>query len=234
MAEALDPELVFDRLVVGAGNQLAVAAAHQAAEAPGRSYNPLVIHGPSGTGKTHLLSAIAHRAAEVDPGLRIHFERMDSLADRLASAIVAGQPSRVWREMGAVGMLLVDDLHLVAGKPRTQEELLRALDSMIRSGVQVVATATAPPHEIPALDERLVQRLSAGLTLDVAAPDDEFGSFLTDISTAVAAAVETTPETPQSPPVPEAEAPVDPWFLDREKFVWSWVSLDDRLIETLD
>ena len=129
MSDELDPRMVFDRLVVGTGNRLAAAAARRAAEAPGRSYNPRVIHGAPGLGKTHLLRAVAHRAAQVDPELRVHLEGMESLVDRLTASIAAGTLEEFREAIGQVGLLLIDDLQNAAGKVRTQEELLRALDA---------------------------------------------------------------------------------------------------------
>lgn len=173
MSDALDPGMVFDRLVIGAGNRLAAAAARRAAEAPGRSYNPLVIHGAPGLGKTHLLAAIAHRAQVIDPDLHVHYEGVDSLVDRLTASIAAGTVEEFRAAVGRVGLLLLDDLQHVAGKARTQEELLLALDALVQAGGQVVIASDHAPHEIPALDARLASRLSAGLTVDVTPPDAE-------------------------------------------------------------
>ena len=173
MGKTVEGRMVFERLVVGVGNRLAAAAARRAAEAPGRSYNPLVIHGAPGLGKTHLLRAVAHRAAQVDPELRVHLEGMESLVDRLTASIAAGTLEEFREAIGQVGLLLIDDLQNAAGKVRTQEELLRALDAMVLAGGQVVIASDRPPHEIPALDARLASRLSAGLTVDVTAPDAE-------------------------------------------------------------
>jgi chromosomal replication initiator protein len=230
---SLDPRMTFDRLVVAPGNRVAVGAARRAAEAPGRSYNPLVIHGPAGLGKTHLLHAIGQRAREVEPELSIRLEEMGEFARRLNAHLSAGTLHQFRAGFRDAGLLLLDDLHLVAGKARTQEELLRLLDETVAAGGQVVLTADLPPQEIPALDARLASRLSAGLTVDLAPvelgalspgePADEFGAFLSDISTAVAAVVESAPAEP--------EVATDGWFLDREKFAWDWVSIDDRAIE---
>jgi hypothetical protein len=398
MLTELDPRMVFDRFIVGPANRLAATAARRTAESPGTSYNPLFISGPPGVGKTHLLTAIGHLARAVEPDLYVHFESVDTFIDRLTVAITDGTVDEFRKATGQSGLFLLDDLQHVAGAARTQEELLLTFDVMLEQGGQVVIAADRPPHEIPALDDRLSARLAGGLIVDMSPPesdtrlailaqmledrgtklrpdlvqavgrlpmesvadlrdamervleavdagnapepdevealvglgrteaaarmDSEFGQFLSDISTAVAAVVETAPwrrriaqailrwegegirtrrleaaldadsapdvdgllatfardvarlrevgrEMPMPPGDPllltdpdrlaEAEdllvksraatrpprpapapAPVaagspktaaDPWFLDREKLAWSWLALEDRIVE---
>lgn len=173
MIHSLDSQLVFDRFVVGAGNRLAAAAARRAAESPGRSYNPLVICGPSGLGKTHLLMAVGHMARALEPELVVHYEPLESFVDRLTSSIAAGTVDE-FREAGAgADLLLLDDLQDVAGKARTQEELVRIWERMVQRGAQVVVASDRLPQEIPALDARLASRLAGGLTVEVTPPDAE-------------------------------------------------------------
>lgn len=161
-----DPGLSFENLVVGSPNRVAAAAARRAAEAPGGSYNPLLICGPAGVGKTHLLCAIAAQARAVDPEIRLHYESVASFVDRLTSRISAGALKEFRESFGGLDLLLLDDLQQAAGMARTQEELSLTLDELVRRGAQVVVTADRLPHEIPALDEKLAGRLASGLLVD--------------------------------------------------------------------
>jgi hypothetical protein len=173
MPPTLDPQLVFERYIVGSGNRLAAAAARRAAEAPGRSYNPLVVCGPPGLGKTHLLTAIGHLAHAVDPELVVRYEPADAFVDRLTSSISAGTVEQLREASTGVGLWLLDDLQNLGGKARTQEELLRIWEAMIARGAQIVVALDRPLAEVPALDGRLASRLAGGLSVDISAPDSE-------------------------------------------------------------
>jgi chromosomal replication initiator protein len=153
MATSLDARFTFDTLVVGPANSLAVAAGRRVAEAPGEAYNPLFIHGGSGLGKTHLLTAIGHEAR------------------RLAGVdVVYLTPERPF-ESAARGVVLLDDAQLLGGERETQEELVREWDAHVAAGGQLVLASDRPPHEIYGLDSRLLGRLAAGLIVDLAPPD---------------------------------------------------------------
>jgi chromosomal replication initiator protein len=173
MSFELDPRFTFESFVVGASNRLAAAAARRAAESPGTSYNPLVIYSGSGLGKTHLLNSVAHLAISVQPELNVRYEPIEQLVDRVTAAISGGGLDGFREEYLAVDLLLLDDIQFLAGKGRTQEELLRVWDEMARSGAQVVLASDRPPQEIDGLDARLLSRLSGGLIVDLAAPELE-------------------------------------------------------------
>lgn len=167
----LDPAFRFDALVVDAGNRVAAAAARRVAESPGRSYNPLVIAGPTGVGKTHLLGAIAHQARAVDGEITVLYETMDQLVDRLTTSIAANRLEEFRGAFAGLDLLLLDDLQQAAGKARTQEELSRVVEDLVARGAQVVVAADRFPQDIPAFDARLGARLASGLVVDVAPPD---------------------------------------------------------------
>lgn len=173
MSTPLDPQLVFDRFVVGTGNRLAAAAARRVAESPGSSYNPLVISGAPGLGKTHLLHAIGALARALEPERYVHFEAIDDFVDRLTTSISAGTLDEFREATERMSLVLLDDLQSVAGKVRTQEELLRTWEILLQRGSQVVVTADRPPQEIPALDARLASRLAGGLIVDIGPPGPE-------------------------------------------------------------
>ncbi|MBV9774678.1 MAG: ATP-binding protein [Gemmatimonadetes bacterium] len=173
MTPVLDPRFTFDSFVVGPSNRLAAAAARRAGESPGTSYNPLVVYGNSGLGKTHLLHAVGHLALAVRPELRVSYETVEELVDRITAALSAGALDEFRADAAAVDLLLLDDLQLLAGKGRTQEELLRGWDEMTRGGAQMVLASDRPPQEIEGLDARLVSRLSGGLIVDLTPPEVE-------------------------------------------------------------
>jgi hypothetical protein len=389
MNPPLDPRLVFDRFVIGPGNLLAATAARRVAESPGRSYNPLVVSGGPGVGKTHLLTAIAHLAREVDPDILVQAESAEEFVDRLTASIADGTVGEMREASATAGLWIFDDLQALAGKTRSQEELAALWESARARGTQLVVSVDRPLTELGALDRRLASRLDEGLTVDLGPPDratrlailrqlsaegghalakevlealaalpienvrelssalervvvhaesggpveasdvarvvgieaaaetpeGEFAGFLTDISSAVAAVVETAPwrrelaeailrwegegvrtrrleaaldaesapdvegllrgfardvarlrelartlpAAPADPallsdpdrldelealaaassrPAPAAPRPpanpaerIDPWFLNRARFAWDWVSLEERIIE---
>lgn len=173
MITELDPRFVFDRFVVGPANRLAATAARRTAQAPGSSYNPLVICGPPGLGKTHLLHALGALARSVEPEIYVHYETVGSFVERLTSAISAGTVDELREATARMGLLLLDDLQEAAGKGRTQDELLLVVRTMLGRGSQVVLAADRPPQEIPGLDPRIGELLADGLIVDIAPPESE-------------------------------------------------------------
>ncbi|MFI5230895.1 MAG: DnaA ATPase domain-containing protein [Gemmatimonadales bacterium] len=169
----LDPRLRFDSLVVGTGNRLAVAAARAVAESPGAVYNPLFVYGGTGLGKTHLLSAVGHLAAALQPQLEVEYLSLDEFVEQLHASVSAGQMDAFSRRYERVGLLLIDDVQFLTGRRETQAEFLRLFERMQAAGGQVMLTSDRPPTEIPDVDERLISRLSGGLIVDVTAPDYE-------------------------------------------------------------
>jgi chromosomal replication initiator protein len=172
-APALVPRFTFHNFVVGSGNRLSVAAARRVAESPGASYNPLFIYSASGLGKTHLVTSIGHKAAEEDPSLDVVYDTLEHFMDEAMEAIQAGERDSFRARFQNVGLLILDDVQFLAGKPRTQEELIRVWDAMSGRGGQVVLTSDRPPQEIDGLDDRLLSRFSGGLIVDIGAPDFE-------------------------------------------------------------
>ncbi|HEX2189500.1 MAG TPA: DnaA/Hda family protein, partial [Longimicrobiaceae bacterium] len=173
MTSPLDPRLTFEGFVVGPSNRLAAAAARRAAESPGTSYNPLVVYGGPGMGKTHLLNAVGHLARVVRPELRVAYRTVEELVDGVSAAIAGGTLDAFREEHRSLDLLLLDDVQFLGGKGRTQDELLRVWDEMGRAGAQVVLASDRPPQEVEGLDPRLVSRLAAGLLVDVAPPETE-------------------------------------------------------------
>ncbi|MDX1674344.1 MAG: DnaA/Hda family protein [Longimicrobiales bacterium] len=168
----LDPRFTFEAFVVGPANRLAVAAAERVADAPGTTYNPLFIYSASGLGKTHLLTAIGHRARKLHD-VPVVYETLEHLMGEISAALAAGEQDAFRSRLHEAGILLLDDVQFLAGQRQTQEELIRTWDALASKGAQVVLTSDRPPQEIDALDDRLLERLSGGLIVDVSAPDYE-------------------------------------------------------------
>jgi chromosomal replication initiator protein len=169
----LDPRFTFDTFIVGAGNRLAAGAARRVAESPGASYNPLFLYSASGLGKTHLVMALGHYARRIHPDKRAVYNTLERFMDEVMTAIEGGDRDAYRNSVSDVSMLLLDDVQFLAGRHRTQEELIRAWDTLSARGGQIVLASDRPPPEIDGLDDRLLSRFSGGLIVDIAAPDYE-------------------------------------------------------------
>jgi hypothetical protein len=179
MSRLLDPRYTFDNYVVGTSNRLVAAAARRAAESPGTSYNPLVIQGSTGLGKTHLLNAIGHLALSVRPELQVVYDTMESYVDRLAGEVASGTYHFREEHLG-LGVLLLDDLPFLTGKGHTQAELLWIWEALVAAGSQVVLTSDRPLAEIDGMDQRLISRFSGGLIVEVTSADLEMRTAIVE------------------------------------------------------
>ena len=168
-----DKRARFDNYVVGSANRLAVAAAHAVADAPGAVYNPLFIYSSSGLGKTHLVHAIGNQAAIREPDMAIEYVGLEDFVEQLHAAIATGEMDRFKQRYGRVDVLLIDDMQFLTGRRETQSELLRLLNTLQGGKRQIVMTSDRPPAEIADVDERLIQKLSGGLIVDIGPPDYE-------------------------------------------------------------
>lgn len=163
----LDPKLTFESFVVGPANRLASAAARRAAESPGTSYNPLFLYSKPGLGKTHILTAIAHRAQSD----KVEYMALEEYLDRLEAGLQSGDGEK--GVYGGLDILLLDDVQFLTGQPEAQEMLLKTLDQLTSSGGQIVLASDRPPADIDGLDARLLSRFSGGLIVDLGAPEYE-------------------------------------------------------------
>jgi len=159
--------------IVGACNRLAHAAALSAVEAPGQCANPLVLHGPVGTGKTHLLEGVYVGLRKAQPDWRILFVTAEDYTNRFLQAMHHGKLAAFRRYFRECDALLVDDLNFLAGKRATEEEFLHTFDALQGEGKQVVVTADCHPRLADEFSAELTDRLLGGAVWGLAPPDAE-------------------------------------------------------------
>lgn len=168
-------EFTFATFVVGPSNKLAYAASKAVADHPAQNYNPLLIYGDSGLGKTHLIYAIANVIRKNDPTSKIAYVKGDEFTNELVHAIQEGptKTAEMREKYRQADLLLVDDVQFIAGKKQTQEEFFHTFNTLYESGRQIVLTSDRPPSEMTILEDRLRTRFEWGLLVDVAPPDFE-------------------------------------------------------------
>lgn len=172
--QPLNERYTFDTFVIGKSNELAAAAAHAVAEAPGKTYNPLFIYGATGLGKTHLMQAIAHTVCQRNPGTQVLYVG----AEQFINEVIESIHSRTMQEFrrryrSDVDLFLVDDVHFLEGKEMTQEEFFHTFNALYEGKKQIVLTSDRPPKEMPGLEARLVSRFEWGMVADIGQPDLE-------------------------------------------------------------
>ncbi len=169
----LNGRYTFDRFVVGSGNQLAVAACRGVADKPARMYNPLFLYGGVGLGKTHLMHAIGNHLLENNLTGSVAYVPSEQFTNELVTAIQTGTTAEFRRRYRRMDLLLVDDVHFLGNKERTQEEFFHTFNALYDAHKQIVLTSDRPPKEIRGLEERLMSRFEWGLVADVKPPDYE-------------------------------------------------------------
>ena len=167
----------FDNFVVGTSNELAFAVARQIASCRAAQYNPIVIHGTNGMGKTHLLYAIEDAVKQTDPNHRVKLISSEAFVSAFVSSVRGGNGrdaiDAFKSSLRDVDLLIIDDAHFIADKPGSQEELLHTLVSLVDQGRQILIAADRHPDKIEKAGERLKSYLSSGLVCKIGSADYE-------------------------------------------------------------
>lgn len=169
----LNPRYTFETFVIGSSNRFAHAAAVAVAEAPGKAYNPLLVYGDSGLGKTHLLHAIGHYVRSLYTGAKIRYVSSEAFTNDVINAIKDANTAALQRRYRDVDVLLIDDIQFLEGKQQTQEEFFHTFNTLHNANKQIVISSDRPPKRLTQLEDRLRNRFEWGLLTDVQPPDLE-------------------------------------------------------------
>jgi chromosomal replication initiator protein len=167
---ALNPKYTFEQFVIGRSNRFAHAAALAVAELPAQAYNPLFLHGPPGTGKTHLLHAIGDYVRRYGDGLRVRYATIEEFTSEFVEALRARSTADFKERFRGADVMLIDDVQFLAGRARTREEFFHTFNVLLDSGRQFVMTSDRGPEELAELEARLTERFRAGLVVELEAP----------------------------------------------------------------
>ncbi len=169
----LNPRNTFAAFVVGANNEFAYAAAEAVANAPARKFNPLFIYGASGLGKTHLLHGIGHAVIANKKNAKIAYLTSEQFTNEFIDAIQHKSLAAFRKKYRHADVLMIDDIHFLCGKERSQEEFFHTFNALHDGHKQIVLSSDKPPSEIDNLEQRLVSRFEWGMTAELQPPDME-------------------------------------------------------------
>ena len=182
-AEPRERRFTFDNFVVGPTNELAYAIARKVVASPQAQYNPVVIHGPHGMGKTHLLHAVKTEIEDTDPNRRVHLINSEQFVSTFVRSVRGNGRDAIEAfksSLRDVDLLIIDDAHFIADKPTSQEELLHTLISLVGESRQVLLATDRHPHSINKASDRLKSILCAGLLCDIGPADYELRRRILD------------------------------------------------------
>ncbi|MFM1782857.1 MAG: hypothetical protein RIS14_610 [Pseudomonadota bacterium] len=169
----VDGHYTFDNFVVGKCNQMGHAMALQVAKNPGKAYNPLLLYGSTGLGKTHLMYAAGNFMRTHNPGMRVLYLRSEQFFNAMMKALADKTMAQFKKQFQQVDALLIDDIQFFAGKNTTQEEFFHTFNSLVDGKQQIILTCDRYPREVENLEPRLKSRLGWGLSVVLEPPDDE-------------------------------------------------------------
>lgn len=169
----LNPHYTFDNFVIGEDNKMANGAALAVCDGPGKTYNPFLIYGGVGLGKTHLMQAIGNEIHRKNPQAKIKYATSESFMNDFINSISSGS-QQAFRDMYRnIDVLLIDDIQFLSKKDKTQEEFFHTFNALYNNEKQIVLTSDRLPNNIDNLEERLISRFKWGLSTDITPPDLE-------------------------------------------------------------
>lgn len=163
----------FESFVEGKSNQLAVAAAKQVAENPGKAYNPLFLYGSTGLGKTHLLHAVGNQLLQIKPDAKVVYMHSERFVQDMVKALQNNAIAEFKSYYRSVDALFIDDIQFFANKERSQEEFFHTFNSLLEGNQQIILTSDRYPKEISGVEDRLKSRFGWGLTIAIEPPELE-------------------------------------------------------------
>ncbi|HEV3066119.1 MAG TPA: chromosomal replication initiator protein DnaA [Chthoniobacterales bacterium] len=169
----MNPRNSFETFVVGSNNQFAHAAALAVAQSPAKTYNPLFIYGGVGLGKTHLMQAIGQQVMDRKKNFKVMYLSSEKFTNEFIDAIQHNTLVKFRKRYRQSDVLLIDDIHFLAGKERSQEEFFHTFNTLFDGRKQIVLSSDRPASEITNLEQRLVSRFEWGLTAELQPPDIE-------------------------------------------------------------
>ena len=172
-AQRLSPEFTFDTLVVGKGNEVAVAVARNISENPGGSYNPFFLYSSPGLGKTHLVQAVGHTLLQLQPKAKVAYVHAHEYLRSVMSAASTNTFDALKQKYKQYDLLILDDVQFIAGKDRTMEEFFYLFNHFYNERKQIILTSDELPENIDGMDVRLKTRFSQGLTMRLEPPEFE-------------------------------------------------------------
>ena len=173
LPKSINPRNTFENFVVGESNRFAHAAAMAVAQNVGVAYNPLLIYGATGLGKTHLMHAIAHFVLRNNPSAKIAYISSEAFVNEYVDAILKKSLVNFRRRYRNTDVLLIDDVQFFAGKEGCQEEFFHTFNELFNSGKQIVLSCDKSVNEVPDIEPRLVTRIGWGVSVDIQSPDYE-------------------------------------------------------------
>lgn len=170
----LNSNYTFENFIIGDGNKFAQAAAWAVAESPGSTnYNPLIIYGGTGLGKTHLIQAIGHHVRSKFPAMKVYYASSENFTSHFINSIQKNKSFEFSKFYRSIDVLLIDDIQFFSNKGKTQEEFFHTFNNLHQNKKQIVLTSDRPINEMSFLEERLVSRFKWGLVADIQPPDLE-------------------------------------------------------------
>lgn len=171
--QGINERYIFDNFIVGAGNELAFAACQSIAANPGHKYNPLLLYGGVGIGKTHLIQAVGNAVLANNPDAKVLYITTEQFVQEFVEALRYRKTNDFANHYRTADVLIVDDIQFIAGKEKIQEEFFHTFNALHQANKQIIISSDRLPKEIPTLEERLQSRFAWGMSIDMQNPDFE-------------------------------------------------------------